>query len=74
MVELGTGPIYPTLIELCGLPARTDLEGMSLVPQLKNANARRERPAITSHNQGNHGIRSERWPATTRSARPASRR
>jgi choline-sulfatase len=53
--------IYPTLLELCGLPARTDLEGVSLLPQLRNANARRERPAITSHNQGNHGIRSERW-------------
>ena len=53
--------IYPTLIELCGLPARTDLEGVSLSPQLKNANTPRARPAITSHNQGNHGIRSERW-------------
>ena len=53
--------IYPTLIELCGLPARRDLEGISLVPQLKNDRAKRERPAITSHNQGNHGIRSERW-------------
>lgn len=53
--------IYPTLTELCGLPARRDLEGVSLVPQLKDARARRERPAITSHNQGNHGIRSERW-------------
>jgi len=53
--------IYPTLAELCGLPARTDLEGISLVPQLKNAAAKRARPAITSHNQGNHGIRSERW-------------
>src|SRR5699024_7454460 len=53
--------IYPTLVDLCGLPARTDLEGISLVPQLKSANARRERPAITSHNQGNHGIRTERW-------------
>lgn len=53
--------IYPTLIELCGIPARTDLEGLSLLPQLKDASAKRERPAITSHNQGNHGIRSERW-------------
>ena len=53
--------IYPTLVELCGLPARNDLEGLSLVPQLRNAAAKRERPAITSHNQGNHGIRSERW-------------
>jgi arylsulfatase A-like enzyme len=53
--------IYPTLIELSGIPARTDLEGLSLSPQLKDAAAKRERPAITSHNQGNHGIRSERW-------------
>jgi len=53
--------IYPTLIELAGLPARTDLEGLSLAPQLQDATTKSERPAITSHNQGNHGIRSERW-------------
>ena len=53
--------IYPTLIELCGLTPRSDLEGLSLMPHLKDAEAPRERPAITSHNQGNHGIRSERW-------------
>jgi arylsulfatase A-like enzyme len=53
--------IYPTLIELTGVSARTDLEGLSLAPQLKDAAAKRGRPAITSHNQGNHGIRSERW-------------
>jgi arylsulfatase A-like enzyme len=53
--------LYPTLIDLTGVPARTDLEGLSLVPQLKDAAAKRDRPAITSHNQGNHGIRSERW-------------
>jgi len=53
--------IYPTLVELAGVPARDDLEGLSLAPQLKDAATKRERPAITSHNQGNHGIRSERW-------------
>lgn len=53
--------MYPTLVELCGLPPRDDLEGHSLVPQLKDAQAKRSWPAITSHNQGNHGIRSERW-------------
>lgn len=53
--------IYPTLLELAGLPARTDIEGLSLLPQLQKADTKRERPAITSHNQGNHGIRSERW-------------
>jgi arylsulfatase A-like enzyme len=53
--------IYPTLIDLCGLSPRGDLEGHSLLPQLKDAQAKREWPSITSHNQGNHGIRSERY-------------
>ena len=53
--------IYPTLVELCGLTPRADLEGISLVPQLKLPSAKRDRPAITSHNPGNHGIRSESW-------------
>ena len=43
------------------LAKRTDLEGLSLLPQLKDAATKRDRPAITSHNQGNHGIRSERY-------------
>jgi arylsulfatase A-like enzyme len=53
--------IYPTLIDLTSVSPRHDLEGLSLLPQLKDAMAKRERPAITSHNQGNHGVRSERW-------------
>ena len=53
--------IFPTLLELANFPARADLEGHSLVPQLKNANAPRPWPAITTHNQGNHGIRTEQW-------------
>ncbi len=53
--------IYPTLIDLCGLAPRGDLEGISLLPQLQDAQAERERPAITSHNQGNHGVRSVDW-------------
>ncbi len=53
--------IYPTLIELSGLQKRNDIEGHSLVPQLKNANAERRWPAITTHNLNNHSVRSERW-------------
>jgi arylsulfatase A-like enzyme len=53
--------IYPTLVELCGLSPRDDLEGHSLAPQLRDAAAPRPWPAITSHNQGNHAIRSQRW-------------
>lgn len=53
--------IYPTLVASAGLPKRDGLEGHSLVPQLKNANTSREWPAITTHNQDNHSIRSKRW-------------
>jgi len=53
--------IFPTLLELTGFPTRPDLEGHSLVPQLKHAAAPREWPAITTHNQGNHGVRTEQW-------------
>jgi choline-sulfatase len=53
--------IYPTLIDLCGLPKNEQLEGHSLVSQLKDASADREWPAITTHNHDNHGVRSENW-------------
>ncbi len=53
--------MYPTLADLCDLPELKHLEGISLVPQLTNANASRKRPAITSHNQGNFSIVSEKW-------------
>ncbi|MGH7199086.1 MAG: sulfatase, partial [Planctomycetaceae bacterium] len=53
--------IFPTLLELCDLPARSDLEGHSLVPQFRDATAKREWPAVTTHNQGNHTIRTADW-------------
>ncbi len=53
--------IYPTLVELAGLPAKDGLEGISLVPQLQDADTPRDRPAITTHNHDSHGVRSEDW-------------
>lgn len=53
--------IYPTLADLCGLPPAAGVEGLSLKPQLANPAATRERPALTTHNPGNHGVRSEHW-------------
>lgn len=53
--------LYPTLVELCGLPPRDSLEGHSLVPQLRNASTPRPWPAITTHGPNNHTIRSEHW-------------
>ena len=53
--------IYPTLVDLADLPEVDHLEGLSLSRQLTNANALRERPAITSHNQGNYSVVNEKW-------------
>jgi len=52
--------IYPTLLDLAGLPARDELEGLSLRPQLDDP-ATPRRPAITTHNADNHGVRDVRW-------------
>jgi choline-sulfatase len=53
--------LYPSLSELCGLKSLRGLEGQSLVPQLRDAAAPRDQPAITTHGPGNHAVRSERW-------------
>jgi arylsulfatase A-like enzyme len=53
--------LYPTLIELCGLAPKKELEGVSLTPLLKNPGAKWDRPALTTYERGNHTVRSERW-------------
>ncbi|HEX5790691.1 MAG TPA: sulfatase/phosphatase domain-containing protein, partial [Luteolibacter sp.] len=49
--------IYPTLLELCGLPPNPQLDGKSLVPLLTDPDAAWNRPAITTHGTGNHAVR-----------------
>ncbi|MFN3322477.1 MAG: sulfatase [Bryobacteraceae bacterium] len=56
--------IYPTLIDVCGLPARRGLEGANLTPLLRNPAAAWNRPALTTFNRNNHSVRSERWRYT----------
>ncbi len=53
--------IYPTLLELCGLPAKPSLDGLSLAPQLRDPAAPRERPAMTHQGPDCHGVRTEKW-------------
>jgi len=48
--------LYPSLLDLCGLPLVDGLEGLSLRPQINDPQSSR-RPAITSHNPGNHSVR-----------------
>ncbi len=53
--------IYPTLIDLAGLPKKQDLDGVSLLPLIKNPKAEWDRPAVMTQGAGNHAIRSDRW-------------
>ncbi len=53
--------LYPTLIELAGLPPKPEIEGNSLVPLLKAPNSAWDHPAVTTHGRNNHSVRSERW-------------
>jgi len=52
--------IYPTLLELAGLPANEKNEGRSLVPLLKDPKAEWT-PAIMTMGKGNYAVRSDRW-------------
>lgn len=56
--------IYPTLIDLCGLPKRKDIDGHSLVPLLKNPTAVWNQPAITTYDFGEFSLRTENWRYT----------
>lgn len=53
--------LYPTLVDLCGLPKRPELEGVSLRPLLENPAADWARPAVMTFGRRNHAVRSERW-------------
>ncbi|MDR3187893.1 MAG: sulfatase [Prevotellaceae bacterium] len=58
--------IYPTLVDLCGLPRPEGLEGASLAPLLANPDTAWGRPAYTVWNEHGKGItgvvvRTERW-------------
>lgn len=58
--------IYPTLVDLCGLPAVQGLEGLSLRPLLNEPQAKWKHPAYTIWNERARGvsgvvIRTERW-------------
>ena len=53
--------IYPTIIELCGLPKRKELDGESFVSLLQNPETKWDRPVLTTYGKGNHAVRTKRW-------------
>ena len=51
--------LYPTLIDLCGLPPK-ELDGKSIKPLLKNPNLKWE-PTVTTRGRGSHSVMAEEW-------------
>lgn len=58
---VGLIDLFPTLIELCALPAVDRLDGTSLVPLLRDPAMTWSRPALTTHGPGNHAVRGRDW-------------
>ncbi|EMI56554.1 sulfatase [Rhodopirellula sallentina] len=53
--------VYPTLLELAGLPVDDGQEGDSLVPLMTGESEKWNHPAITTFGRGNVAVRSERF-------------
>ena len=53
--------LYPTLVDLCGLPVNPELEGHSLLPLLLDPEASWEHVALTTHGKNNHAVRSKHF-------------
>lgn len=53
--------LYPTLVELCGLPKAEKLQGQSLVPLIRNPEMEWTKPVLSTWYYKNHAVRSENW-------------
>ncbi len=53
--------IFPTLLELSGLPPKDGTDGHSLVPLLENPETEWDYPAITTYDFAEYSVRTEDW-------------
>ena len=53
--------IYPTLLELCGLPGNPLVDGRSLAPLLKDPDREGWPPSLTTHWKDNHAVCDDRY-------------
>lgn len=53
--------LYPTLVDLCGLPERDGLDGQSLKPLLNDPSQQWNRPVVMTYGSGNHAVQTQRW-------------
>jgi arylsulfatase A-like enzyme len=58
---VGLVDVYPTLVELAGLPPNPANEGESLVPILKDPFKLRSEPVLMTFGEGSHALRDSRW-------------
>jgi arylsulfatase A-like enzyme len=56
--------IYPTLMDLCGLPTPAHVQGKSIRALLANPQMQWRQPAVTTYLQNNHTVRTETWRYT----------
>jgi hypothetical protein len=53
--------LYPTLMDLCGIPTPKHVEGVSIRKLLKDPDSAWDRPALTTYLFNNHAVRTEQW-------------
>jgi arylsulfatase A-like enzyme len=53
--------IFPTLLEVAGLPPEPGVEGLSLVPAMEDERVANSRAVLMTWGKGNHSIRSGDW-------------
>ena len=53
--------LYPTLSEFCGVKSPYELDGQSLVPQLRNPQHSTDRTVVTVFDKGNVSLRNRSW-------------
>jgi arylsulfatase A-like enzyme len=58
---VGLVDLYPTLVELSGLPAEEDLDGTSFAAALRSPDEAWDRTAVSTFGPGNHAVRTQRW-------------
>lgn len=59
--SVGLIDLYPTVLDLCGLPANQANDGLSLKGLLSDPAAKFREATITSYGPGNHAVQSDRY-------------